>query len=104
MPLPKMAKRGIIRIKRTICPPIKLPTKISGVFLNIESIPTANSGIEVKKPKTKKDKENEETRKRWANLPTEETINPEPNQIKIKDKKYKKRLTIIVPFYQILPA
>lgn len=56
-----MASRGIIKSKITKDPPIKLPTKISGLLSKIELIPTDISVVEVKIPKIKKETKKDET-------------------------------------------
>ncbi len=67
-------------MKSTNEAPSKLPTKISGVLLMIEFIPTLNSGIEVRIPKTKKETAKEDSFSLWAKRPTELTMIPEQYQ------------------------
>ncbi len=63
-------------------PPIKFPTKISGVPFATAWRPTENSGVEVRSPKSKKDTAKDESLSFSENLLVEETINPDPIQIK----------------------
>ena len=84
-PLPNTAKIGITKRKRTGIPPIKFPTKISGLFSLTAVSPTANSGVEVSIPRTKKEKANEETLNFLANLSVDATILPAPYQIMTKE-------------------
>jgi len=81
IPLPKIARRGIMRRKITIIPPIKLPTKISGSLEVIEVRPRANSGIEVMSPRIKKDALKLDIRNLRENLVIDSTIKLAPNQI-----------------------
>ena len=61
-PLPKTAKMGITKRKRTIEAPVKLPTKTAGVLLMMELMPMFISGSELKKPRIKKETTNGERR------------------------------------------
>lgn len=78
-------------IKITIEPPIRFPTNISGSFSKIELIPTDNSLMEVKKPKTINEIANCEILKVREILSTDLMANPEPIQIPTKESE--KRMT-----------
>ncbi len=88
MPFPKMARTGIIRRKITTIPPIKFPTNISGLCSDTAVSPTANSGMEVRIPRIKKERANEESLSFLEMISTEDIISPEPNHIVINETKY----------------
>jgi len=79
----------------TITSPIMSPTKISGSFSTMEFIPNEISGMEVKSPRTKNESANEEMRSFRANVSMDETMRPDPNQIKTNDRRYRKIFIII---------
>ena len=84
MPLPNTANNGIIRKNITMIPPIKLPTKISGLPSDNAANERLISGMEVNIPSKKNEIANEETFSLREILSTDLIINPEPNQIAAK--------------------
>jgi len=84
----------MIKRKITTVPPRRVPTKTSGLSSRIALILTAVSGIEVSKPKTKKDKANEEILNCLAILSTDLMIRLAPNQIVMKEIMYNNKLVM----------
>ncbi len=86
-PFPRIAKSGITKRNITTTPPNKFPTNISGFSSDNAVRPIENSGIDVKRPRIKKEKINFERLSLFEYLSTEEIINPAPIQIKKNEKR-----------------
>jgi hypothetical protein len=86
-PFPKTARSGMTRINKINDAPKRIPINIPGFSCIIEFKPTANSGIEVRIPRTKKETAKEESLSLFVNLVNDLTMIPLAYHMRIKDMK-----------------